>query len=89
MYILYGIAIISVVGILCLCISYTDGTVPIDTPQQKTYSANPKRTLKKKSCVCCDDKQKRMHEMMREWLNEKPQANLSNKVLSATGADPE
>jgi hypothetical protein len=88
MHILYGIVILAVVGILVYCASYTSGTVQVDTPQQSTYTAKSKQPLKKKSCACCDDK-KRMREMMRQWLNEKPQENPSNKEVSATVADPE
>ena len=89
MSILYSIAIIAVVGILVCCVSYTSGTAPMDTPQQTVYTAKFKQALKRKSCACCDEKQKRMREMMRQWLNEKPQANPSNKEVSATGADLE
>ncbi len=89
MSILYGIAILAVVGILVYCVSYTSGTVQVDTPQQSAYTAKSKQALKKKSCACCDEKQKRTREMMRQWLNEKPQENLSNKEVSATDADPE
>lgn len=87
-YILYSIAIIAVVGILVYCVSYTGGTVQVDTPQQSGYTAKSKQALKKKSCACCDDK-KRMEKMMRQWLNEKPQENPSNKAVSATVAETE
>ena len=88
MYILSSIAIIAVVGILVCSVSYTSGTALMDTSVQASTSTS-KQALKKKSCPCCDEKQKRMREMMREWLNEKPQENPSNKAVSATGADPE
>lgn len=88
-YVLYGIAIIATVGILVCCVRYTNGKAPMDTPQQSAYTAKSKQALKKRSCACCDDKQKRMQKMMREWLNEKPQENLSNKEVSANVADPE
>ena len=89
MSILYGIAIIAVVGILVYCVSYTSGTASTDTPQQLVNTAKQKQALKKKSCACCDKKKTRMHKMMRQWLNEKPQENLSNKEVSVTVADPE
>ncbi len=89
MYILYSIAIFAIVGVLVCCVSYTSGTASTDTPQQLVNTAKPKQALKKKSCACCDDKQKRMREMIRQWLNEKPQENPSNKAVSATGAEPE
>ena len=89
MYILYSIAIFAIVGILVCCVSYTSGTASTDTPQQPVYTAKSKQALKKKPCACCDEKQKRMREMMRQWLGEKPQENLSNKEVSATVADPE
>ncbi|MCE2401702.1 hypothetical protein J4G08_12565 [Candidatus Poribacteria bacterium] len=88
--ILYGIAILAVIGILVYCVSYTNGTARVDTPQQSAaYTAKSKQALKKKSCACCDKKKTRMHKMMRQWLNEKPQENLSNKEVSVTVADPE
>ena len=89
MSILCGIAILAIVGILVYCVSYTSGTVQVDTPQQSAYTAKSKQALKKKSCACCDEKQKRVKKMMREWLNEKPQENSSNKEISVTGAEPE
>ena len=89
MSILYGIAIIAVVGILVCCVSYTSGTASTDTPQQLANTARSKQALQKKSCACCDEKQKRMEKMMREWLNEKPQENSSNKAVSATVAENE
>ncbi|MDE0484023.1 MAG: hypothetical protein OXI67_15705 [Candidatus Poribacteria bacterium] len=85
---LYSIAIIAVVGIFVCFISYTSGTAPTDTPQQSTYTVKSKQALKKKSCACCDEKQKSTREMMRQWLNEEAQENSSNKEVSATVADP-
>jgi hypothetical protein len=89
MYLLYGIAIIAVVGIFVCSVRFTSGTSPMDTPQQSAYTAKSKQALKKKSCACCDEKQKRMGRMVREWINEKPQENSSNKEVSATDAAPE
>ena len=89
MYILSSIAIIAVVGILVCCVSYTSGTAETDTPQQLANTAKSKQALKKKSCACCDEKQKRTREMMRQWLNEKPQENPSNKEVSSKGAETE
>ena len=88
MYILSGIAIIAVVGILVCCVTYTRGTALMDTSGHAS-TATSKQALKKKSCPCCDEKQKRTRKMMRQWLNEKPQENPSNKKVSATAADPE
>ena len=88
MYILSSIAILAVVGILVCCVSYTRGTAAIDTSGQ-TSTVTSKQALKKKSCPCCDEKQKRTRQMMRHWLNEKSQENSSNKKVSATAADPE
>ena len=89
MYLLYGIAIIAVVGIFVCSVRFTSGTSPMDTPQQSAYTAKSKQALKKKSCACCDEKQKRMGRMVREWINEKPQENSSNKEVSATVAENE
>ena len=89
MYLLYGIAIIAVVGIFVCSISSSIVPTLMDTPQQSAYTSKSKQALKKKACACCDEKQKRMREMMREWLNEKPQENSSNKEVSATDAAPE
>ncbi len=89
MHILYGIAILAVVGILVCGVSSTIDTAPMDTPQQLVNTTKQKQALKKKSCACCDEKGKRMSKMMRQWLNEKPQENLSNKEISVTVADPE
>jgi hypothetical protein len=87
MYLLYGIAIIAVVGIFVCSVRFTSGTSSMDTPQQSAYTSKSKQALKKKSYACCDEKQKRMREMMRQWLNEKPQENPSNKEISATDAE--
>jgi hypothetical protein len=68
-YILYGIALLAIVGILVCFVGYA-----IDTPQQPASNmVPPTQAVKKKSCACCDEKQKRMDQMMRQWLNEKPQ----------------
>ncbi len=89
MYILYSIAIFAIVGILVCSVSYTSGTAPMDTHQNQVYTAKSKQTLKKEACACCEEKQKSMREMMRQWLNEKPQEKPSNKEVSATVAGPE
>jgi hypothetical protein len=89
MHILYGIVVIAVVGIFVCSISSSIVPTLMDTPQQSAYTSKSKQALKKKACACCDEKQKRMREMMREWLNEKPQENSSNKEVSATDAAPE
>lgn len=89
MSILYGIAILAVVGILVCCVSYTGGTASTDTSQQSVNTEKQKQALKRKSCACCDEKQKLVKKMMYEWLNEKPQENPSNKEVSATDAAPE
>ena len=89
MYTLYSIAIIAVVGILVCCVIYTSGTASMDTPQHSTYTPKSKQALKKKTCACCDEEQKRMVRMVREWINEKPQENSSNKAVSATVAENE
>lgn len=88
MYILAGITILAVVGILVCSVSYTRGTALMDTSLQAA-PVTSKQALKKKSCPCCDEKQKRTRKMMRDWLHEKPQENPSNKEVSATAADPE
>ena len=48
MYLLYGIAIIAVVGIFVCSVRYTSGTSPMDTPQQSAYTVKSKQALKKK-----------------------------------------
>ncbi len=88
MYILYSIAIFAIVGVLVCCVSYTSGTASTDTPQRLANTDKPK-TLKKKPCACCDEKQERMREMMRQWINEKPQKKSLNKEVSVTIANPE
>ena len=84
MHILYGITILAVIGILTCFIGYAT-----DTPQQSAYTTKSNQALKKKPCPCCDEKQKRMEKMMREWLNEKPQEAPLNKEVSATVSEPE
>lgn len=87
MYILSSITIFAFVGILVCSVSYTSDTPPMDTSQQSANTVKPKQALKKKSCPCCDEKQKRTRKMMREWIHEKPQVNPSNKEFSATDAE--
>lgn len=78
-YSLYGLAILAVVGILTCFLGYAIDPPPATLyTQTDTSIANPKRAIKKDPCPCCDEKQKRMNKMMREWLNEEQQENSSN-----------
>lgn len=74
--VLYGIAILAVVCILACFVGYaTDNTSPDMFKQPASQMANRAQAVKRKSCACCDEKQERMNEMLREWINEKPQEN--------------
>ena len=86
---LYGIVVIAVVGIFVCSISSSIVPTLMDTPQQSAYTSKSKQALKKKACACCDEKEKQMSKMMREWLNKKSQGKPSNKEVSATDAAPE
>ncbi len=87
--ILYGIVVIVVVGMLLY--SFSPSLVPalMNTPQKSAYTVKSKQALKKKPCACCDKKQKRINQMMHQWLNEKPEEVSSNKELSVTSAETE
>ena len=85
MSILYGIAIIAVIGIVVCSVSSSIVPVLMDSPQQSAYKVKSQQAFKKTSCASCDEKDKRMRERMRQWLNEKSQENPSNKKMSAIG----
>lgn len=89
MFVFFGLAIIVVVGILLQDFSFTTGTVSIDTSQQSVYMAKFKRSVKKKSCACCDKKPNRINRMMHQWFSEKPKENVSDKEYSAIVAEPD
>lgn len=74
--VLYGIAILTVVCIVACFVGYaTDNTSPDMFKQPASQMTKRTQAVKKKSCACCDEKQKRVNEMVREWINEKPQEN--------------
>lgn len=74
--VLYGIAIFAIFCILACFVGYaTDNTSPDTFKQPVSQMANRTQAVKKKSCVCCDEKQERVNEMLREWINEKSQEN--------------
>lgn len=89
MSILYGIAIIAVIGIVVCSVSSSIVPALMDTPQKSAYRVKFKQALNKKPCACCDKKQKRVNQMMHQWFNDKPKEFSSNKELSATGAETE
>lgn len=88
MSILYGIAIIAVIGIVVCSVSSSIVPALMDTPQQSAYTTVTS-TQAITSCASCDEKDKRMREMMRQWLNEKAQEHPSNKKMSVKGSDTE
>ena len=53
MSILYGIAIIAVIGIVVCSVSSSIVPAPMDTPQQSAYTVKSKQALKKTSCASC------------------------------------
>ena len=74
--VLYSIAILAIVCIVACFVGYaTDNTSLNMFKRPASQMTNRTQSVKKKSCACCDEKQERVNEMLREWINEKPQEN--------------
>lgn len=58
MSLLYGIAIIAVIGIIVCSVSSSIVPALMDIPQQSAYTVKSKQASKKTSCTACDEKEK-------------------------------